>query len=358
MEASREYTSPLDDLVEPSDFAFELPSAAEGEVVLVDDDADAGALNRAILEKVGHAVHQFMSPTEALAHLNGAPTVLVTDFEMPEMSGLALAERALEIDPEVKVILLTGSGDEATAQAALRMGVSDYIRKPPEAHTLIRSVQKAFHTRAADEYHRSMVAWMREELDRRATAIREITVGSLASLTNVLEMRSPHFHGHSRAVAMQAAAVAEALGLSARDVEWVRTAGLLHDVGMIAVPDRLVEKPSALTPAELDLIRSHPDLGVEILEPMKHLGPAIRFVHEHHERWDGSGYPNGKRGDEISLGGQILGISEAWIALLQSRAYREAGSREQARRMLEERSGEWFSEPIVQALGRADLGMI
>lgn len=358
MEAFREFSSPLDDLVEPSDFAFELPSAAEGEVVLVDDDADAAALNRAILENVGHAVQTFMSPTEALAHLGRAPTVLVTDFEMPEMSGLALAEKALEIDPDVKVILLTGSGDEATAQAALRMGVSDYIRKPPEAHSLIRSVQKAFHARAAEEYHRSMVAWMREELDRRATAIREITVSSLASLANALDMRSPHFHGHSRAVAMQAAAIAEALGLSVREVEWIRTAGVLHDVGMIAVPDRLVEKPSALTPGELEVIRSHPDRGVEILEPMKHLGPAIRYVHEHHERWDGSGYPMGKQGDEISLGGQILGISEAWIALLESRSYREAGSRDEARRLLEERSGEWFSEPVTEALIRADMGMI
>lgn len=355
---SEQYTSPLDDLVEETDFSFDLPEAGDGEVVLVDDDPDSAALNRAILEKVGHPVHTFQSPSEVLRSLRDVPTVLVTDFEMPEMSGLALAEKALEIDPDIKVILLTGSGDEATAQAALRMGVSDYIRKPPEAHSLIRSVQRAFHARAAEEYHRAMVAWMKEELERRATAIREITVSSLASLANALDLRSSHFHGHSRAVAMQAAAIAEALGLSDREVEWVRTAGLLHDVGMIAVPDRLVEKPAALAPEEIEVIRTHPDRGVEILEPMKHLGPVIRYVHEHHERWDGSGYPRGKRGDEISLGGQIVGISEAWIAIIESRAYREAWTREEARRILDERSGEWFSPSVTEALGRADTGVI
>ena len=357
MSLTDRYTSPLDDVVEESDYSFQLPQEAEGEVLLVDDDAVAAALNRAILEKVGYPVVYFASPAEALEHDRPAH-VLVTDFEMPGMSGLALAEKALEKDPDTKVILLTGSGDEGTAQAALRMGVSDYIKKPPEPHSLIRSVQRAFHQRAAEEYHRAMVQWMKEELDRRAAAIREITVNTLASLANALDLRSPHFHGHSRAVSMQAAAIAETLGLEADEVEQIRTAGLLHDVGMMAIPDTLVQKPESLTNDEVEVIRTHCHRGVEILEPMKHLGEAIRYVYEHHERWDGSGYPEGKKGEEISLGGQIVGIAEAWIAILESRAYREGRTREEALQILDERSGQWFSERITDALRDADLGMI
>lgn len=156
------YTSPLDDVVEESDFSFELPATDAGEVLIVDDDPSSGAMNAAILTKVGYPVRAFTRPTEVLENLRDVPTVLVTDFDMPEMSGLLLAERVQEEKPGIKVIMLTGSGDEGTAQAALRMGISDYIRKPPDSHALLRSVQTAFHERAAEEYHRAMVVWMKE----------------------------------------------------------------------------------------------------------------------------------------------------------------------------------------------------
>jgi putative nucleotidyltransferase with HDIG domain len=352
-------TSPFDDLVEPTDFRFELPDSSEGVVFVVDNDRTSGTLNSGILKGVGYKVRQFTTPQEALAELRKAsPTILVTDFAMGGMSGLELAQAAQEHDPDIAVILLTGSGDEATAQAALRMGVSDYIKKPPEPESLKRSVQRAFHKRAADEHHRALVMWMKEELERRAKAIREVTVSTLASLANALDARSPHFQGHSKAVAMQAAAIAAVLDTDEAEVEAIRIAGLLHDVGMMAIPDSLVHKPQSLTPEELSIIRSHCDRGVEILEPMKHLGPSIRYVHEHHERWDGSGYPLGKRGDEISLGGQIVGISEAWVAILESRAYRVANSRDEGLKIIESKKGAWFSTDVTEALRRADVGMI
>jgi two-component system C4-dicarboxylate transport response regulator DctD len=119
-----QYTSPLDELDEESDFRFELPEAGVGEVIIVDDDPSAVAMNTAILEAAGYKVMAFDLPSKALLRIaEGVPTVLVTDFIMPEMSGLELTRKAQEIDPEVKVILLTGGGDESTAQEALRMGV-------------------------------------------------------------------------------------------------------------------------------------------------------------------------------------------------------------------------------------------
>lgn len=354
-----EYTSPLDDVVEASDFTFELPEFDKSVVFVVDNDRTSGALNAGILRGVGYSVQQFSTPQEALAELKKAPpTILVTDFAMGGMSGLELAQAAQERDPDIRIILLTGSGDESTAQAALRMGISDYIKKPPEPDSLKRSVQRVLHKRAADEHHRAMVGWMREELDRRARAVREVTVSALSSLANALDMRDPHFQGHSKAVALQAAALGEVLGADEGEVEALRTAGLLHDVGMIAVPDRLVQKPDSLTPEEYAIIRSHCERGVEILEPMKHLGRTIRYVHEHHERWDGSGYPQGKKGDDISLGGQIVGIAEAWTAILETRAHRGAMSREEGLGLIEAKRGVWFSPQVTDALREADIGMI
>jgi putative nucleotidyltransferase with HDIG domain len=352
-------TSPLDDLVGEADFSFDLPDPGEGRVLVVDNDRTSGTLNAGILEGAGYEVDQHDSPEAALeAVKRGGVTVLVTDFEMGGMSGLELAQAAHELDPDIRIILLTGSGDEKTAQAALRMGVSDYIKKPPQPESLRRSVQRAIHKRAAEAHHRAMVGWMKQELERRAEAIREVTVSSLTALATALDLRSPHFQGHSKAVAMQAAAIAHALDCDEDEVEAVRTAGLLHDVGMMAVPDTLVSKPDALTEEELDIIRSHCDRGVEILQPMTHLGRSIRYVHEHHERWDGSGYPLEKKGDEISLGGQIVGIAEAWTAILESRAYRAGRSREEGLKILEDKRGIWFSPEVTDALREADVGMI
>lgn len=359
MSETAKYTSPLDDLVEPTDFTFELPDATQARILVVDNDRTSGTLNAGILKSGGYNVELFTSADEALASVHrGEATVLVTDFEMGSMSGLELGQAALEHDPDIRIILLTGSGDEKTAQAALRMGVSDYIKKPPDSDALKRSVQRAIHKRAADEHHRAMVGWMREELARRAEAIRDVTVSALASLANALDLRNPHFQGHSKAVSIQAAAIAHALGCGDEEIEAVRTAGLLHDVGMMAVPDTLVAKPESLTPEEFEVIRSHCDRGVEILEPMRHLGRCIRYVHEHHERWDGSGYPLAKEGDEISLGGQIVGIAEAWTAILESRAYRAGRSREEGLKILEDKRGIWFSPEVTDALRRSDLGMI
>lgn len=353
------YTSPLDEVDEATDFTFELPESGEGHVFVVDNDRTSGTLNSGLLTSVGYDVRLFTDPVEALEEVRrSSPTILVTDYAMEGMNGLQLAQAAQEHDPDIRIILLTGSGDEATAQAALRMGVSDYIKKPPEPESLKRSVQRALHKRAADEHHRAMVSWMKVELERRQKAIREVTVSALAALANALDMRSPHFQGHSKAVAMQAAAIAHALGQDEDEIEAVRTAGLLHDVGMMAVPDSLVQKPEALTPEEFAIIRSHCDRGVEILSPMKHLGRSIRYVHEHHERLDGSGYPLGKKGDEISLGGQIVGISEAWTAILESRAYRTGRTRDVGLKILEDQRGVWFSPEVTDALRTADVGMI
>jgi HD-GYP domain-containing protein (c-di-GMP phosphodiesterase class II) len=129
-------------------------------------------------------------------------------------------------------------------------------------------------------------------------------------------------------------------------------------VGLLPVPAALESHPESLTPDEFQLIRSHCDRGLAILEPMTHLGRCITYVHEHHERWDGSGYPLGKKGDEISVGGQIVGISEAWTAILESRSYRTGRSREEGLKILEDQRGRWFSPDVTDALRRADVGVM
>ncbi|MGD2047122.1 MAG: response regulator [Gemmatimonadota bacterium] len=351
--------APTDRELRELGFTFRVPQIEEVGVFVVDDDRTSLELLEAFVRRVGHPVRSFSDPGEALEAIRSdPPKILVTDMVMPGMTGVELVHEARAVDPDIGVVLVTAYGDEGTAAATAELGVSSSLAKPIELDTLNRALQRAYLKRAADEHHRAMVNWMYEAMARNAADIRDVTLGTLTSLMNALDARSPHFQGHSRAVALQAAAVAEALGLDEDEIEAVRIAGMLHDIGMIGVPDAVVDKPGPLTPDEMELIRSHCDTGAAIIEPMKHIGSSIRYVLEHHERWDGSGYPDGKKGDEISLGGQIVGISEAWIAILETRAYREGRSREEGLEILREHKGEWFTAEVTDALIESDLGLM
>jgi putative nucleotidyltransferase with HDIG domain len=359
MKTAKPARAPSDRELRDLGFSFHVPEIEEVPVYVVDDDKTSLTLLQAFLERIGHPVEAFSDPRDALEAIRAQPPkILVTDLVMPNLTGLELAEQARALDPDIGVILVTAYGDDSTAEATLRLGISRFLTKPVELDTLTRAVQRAFLKRAAHDHHRAMVKWMYDAMARNADEIREVTLGTLASLINALDARSPHFRGHSQAVAMQAAAAAQALELGEEEVEAIRTAGLLHDIGMIGVPDAVVEKPEALTAEELEMIRSHCETGAAILEPMKQLGPSIGYVLDHHERWDGSGYPDGKKGEHISMGAQIVGISEAWTAIIESRAYRDGRSREEGLEILLAHQGAWFTEEVTLALIESDVGVM
>lgn len=344
-----------DDLSAPSGSgpSFRLPRFDEEPLVVVDDDEAVLESLRKALVRAGYRVHAFSDPADAVEDIRRrVPKVVVTDMNMPGMDGLDLAEQALDVDPEMRILLVTGMGDEATAQKALRMGVADYVTKPVDVQELSRSVHRAFMARASDAYSRATGEWLRDEVRKRTEHIRDLTLGTLASLLNALEARSPHFKGHSQKVAEYAEGIAREIDLPPEEVEAVRTAGLLHDIGMIAVPDGIVEKPGDLTPSELEAIRAHCRRGAEILEPLPHLEPSITYILEHHERMDGSGYPEAKKGDEITRGGQIVGLAETWTAMIEDRSFRDRMSRSDALSTLLAAADRWYPEELIHALAR------
>jgi len=327
-----------------------LPSRPET-VLVVDDEPEIAKGMRMLLERAGYDAHHFTEPDAALKEVEErAPKVLVTDYFMPSMNGLELAERVLEEDPTVKIVLVTGAGDEGVAQSALRAGVTNYVTKPFESEEFVHIVLEAFMEHARDEYAHASESWLRDEVARQTGLIRTMTVGTLKALLNAQEARTPYFRGHSQAVAKGSARIARTLGLPREEVSSIQTAGLLHDLGMIAVPDSVVNKPGKLTREEFDAIKTHPTQAAEILAPMKHLGPAVRYILEHHERLDGSGYPRGKSGDEISLGGQIVGLAEVWTALTEDRSFRSGKSEAEAVETLSGTEGSWFSAEVLRAL--------
>jgi response regulator RpfG family c-di-GMP phosphodiesterase len=255
---------------------FVLPDPVAEPVVVVDDDEAVLRSLQASLTRAGYDTRCFGSPAEALTAMRAhPPKVMVTDHDMPGMTGIELAKRALQIHPEMKVLLVTGAGDEETASQALRMGFADYLTKPFDLADLHRAVQKALLSYASDEYAAEMDRWLRDEVHRQTSLVQEVTLGTIEALLTALEARSPYFRGHSHSVAVSAAGIARELGLEPDAVNSVRTAGLLHDVGMIGVPDAVVGKASELSAGEHAVVQQHCAKGAEILAPMTHLGPAI-----------------------------------------------------------------------------------
>lgn len=339
-----------------------VPRPDASPVVVVDDDPAVMDSVKRLLERLGYPVRGFNDPRHARAALeSGEPVhLLITDKEMPGIDGIALARYALEADPNTVVMILTGKGDVESAAEALRLGMVDYLLKPVDFSALELAVQRALMARAQAIYHRQLHGRLREEVadktsevERQKARLEAVTVASLSALVRLLEARSRHFVGHSQQVSTLAAAMAADLGLPPGEVEAVRIAGLLHDIGMVAVPDAIIDKGDDLDAGEFALVREHPRLAEEILRPFPHLGSAVDYVLYHHERLDGSGYPEGLRGQEIPFGAHVVGVADAYVALVESRAFRDAAIPEDALSTLRGAEDTWFPGRVLDSLERS-----
>jgi putative nucleotidyltransferase with HDIG domain len=235
----------------------------------------------------------------------------------------------------------------------------DYLVKPIELMELERAVARAIHRRKL-EIERRNVEWrIREEittatnqLEQERRALHALTLGVADSLINAMEAKSVYLRGHSNRVADLAASMAEELGLSPAAVENVRLAGRLHDVGKIGIREAVLDKPDSLTPEEFDHVKEHVRIGMEILAPLKHMPVVLEYVADHHEHFDGSGYPRGIAGEDITIGGRILAACDAYDALTSARAFRGAMDSEATLTHLAASVGELLDPAIFLVLKR------
>jgi HD-GYP domain-containing protein (c-di-GMP phosphodiesterase class II) len=170
------------------------------------------------------------------------------------------------------------------------------------------------------------------------------------TLINAMEAKDIYLRGHSQRVAALGASIADQLGLDPDTVENVRMAGRIHDVGKIGIREEILNKPGKLTPDEFAHIKDHVRIGMEILAPLKHIGAALRFVHDHHEHHDGTGYPRGLKDEQISIGGKILVAADAFDALTSKRAYREPLTQEDTLKLLEQHVNRLLDPRVFAAL--------
>lgn len=329
-------------------------------LLLVDDEETIRLAMSKFLRSRGYDVRTAESGAEALRHLeNSSFACMLCDVRMPGMSGVELVPLALAREPDMAIMMLTAVNDAPTATVALSKGALDYLVKPIELSDLEKAVERALHKRALLIEQRRVEQMIREEVDLRTAelerekeALRELTVSIAETLINAMEAKDVYLRGHSQRTSALAASMAEELGLDADTVENVRLAGRLHDIGKIGIREVILNKPSSLTPEEFEHVKDHVRIGMEILSPLKHIGTTLQYVQDHHEHWDGKGYPRKLAGEKISIGGRILAAADAYDALTSKRAYRDPMTPEQTVEYLAQHSGVLLDPRVYEVMKR------
>lgn len=289
-------------------------------ILIVDDEEPIRSMLQQGLEYAGYECSTAEDGKEALEILEERDvTVVITDVLMPRLDGIELTKIVKE-KYDSNIIVMTGFGAGLKYEEVIKNGASDFIQKPLGLQEMIIRLERvlkersvlAERSRAEEDIRQSLIKFKR---------VLESTVNALAS---ALEKRDPYTAGHQRRVTSLAYAIAKDMELSEKQIEGIRIAGLLHDIGKISVPTDILNKPGRLSEPEFNLIKEHPRNGYDILADIEFEQPIAQIVFQHHERIDGSGYPQGLTGGEIILEARILAVADVVEAIASHRPYRPA----------------------------------
>jgi response regulator RpfG family c-di-GMP phosphodiesterase len=328
-------------------------------LLIVDDDP---GVREILLEFLGcrYECSGVGSAVEALALLTAERfEIVVTDIAMPRMSGLEMIPHVRELAPDTLVLMVSGSQAVESAIEAMRAGAFDYVVKPFDLEHVEVAVRRALEhqrlleaKRRYETYLERMVEQRTAELDRALSSLGDAYRSTLKALTKALEARDADTSGHSERVVNFSLRLGHELGLDAEQTRSLEFGSLLHDIGKIGVPDAVLRKPARLTEEEWQEMREHPTHGQKILRGIEFLEGAARVVAQHHERWDGRGYPLGLRGEEIDLNARIFAVADAFDAITSDRVYRGCKSYECAAEELGRHAGAQFDPRVVEAFRR------
>jgi putative nucleotidyltransferase with HDIG domain len=323
---------------------------------VVDDDPQVrGALAR-VIESQGLSCAEAASGAEALALLKagGEIPVCISDIYMPEMDGVTFLREALQLFPDMAIIMLTGVAEVSTAVECLQLGALDYISKPVLIDEVRARVQKAMEKRdliLQNRFYQQHLESRVRELDRLN---KQSLINGVQTLVHALEAKDAYTSGHSSRVSRYAVKTAVQLGFAADPLEQVRLGGELHDIGKIGTREAVLNKPGPLTAEEFEHIKAHTLLGERILAPFMNESPAVlRIVRSHHERIDGMGFPDRLAGAQIPLEARIVAVVDAFDAMTTNRAYRPSRSPAEALEELRRCAGTHFDESVVAGFLKA-----
>ncbi len=288
-------------------------------VLLVEDDRDLRSALSTFLERLGNQVLQADNAEQALELLaTHRLAAMLCDIRMSGMSGIELLPKALAADRDLAVIMLTGVDEPTAAISCLKLGAADYLIKPVDLEELKHSLQSALHRRDLEIERRGLEEWLAhevaartKELETQSRQLSRLSVNVLAALVDALEAKDPVLRGHSLRVADLSGRIASRLGLADDEVEVMRAAGRLHDIGKLALREPGLEL-GAPQSDEIATLRDDPELALRLLQPLAHLKGLAEIVRYQHERFDGKGVPEGRRGEEIPIGSRIIAAASVY----------------------------------------------
>ena len=332
------------------------PQALTAHCLVVDDDAQVRRSLARVIEAHGLSTVEAASGAEALAILerDGEVPIVISDINMAGMDGVTFLREALQRYPDMAIVMLTGVAEVTTAVECLKLGALDYISKPVLVQEVQARVDKALEKRdlvLQNRFYQKNLESRVRELDRRN---KQALVNGVQMLVHALEAKDAYTSGHSARVARYAVKTAVQLGYTGERLEQIRLGGELHDIGKIGTREDILNKPGPLTADEFEHIKAHSALGERILAPFLGESPMVlRIVRSHHERMDGSGFPDGLQGAQTPPEARIVAVVDAFDAMTTNRAYRPSRLPEDAFHELRRCAGAQFDGDIVDAFFRA-----
>jgi putative nucleotidyltransferase with HDIG domain len=325
-------------------------------ILAVDDDPQIVRLTIRFLESFGYEARGLSDPREASAMVTSFhPEVCILDINMPHISGSDLLNEIKFLSPHTEVILLTGLNDTVMAVDLMKRGAADFLLKPIESKQMEIAVIRALEHRhlvlenLAYKLHlETLVEERSRALNEALKNLSELHDATIETLAKALDLRDQGTSGHSRRVADMTVGIAKNLGITDNDLVQIEHGALLHDIGKLRIPDSILWKPSSLTPEEWEIMRRHPEYGYDFVSKIEFLKGAADIILSHHEKFDGSGYPRGLKGTEISLGARIFSLVDAVDAIVCDRPYHRGTAFSVAREEIIRRSGTHFDPSLVE----------
>jgi putative two-component system response regulator len=310
-------------------------------LIVEDNQADVDLIRETLPDTglVSFRIESVSRLSDAFARLsNEGVDLVLLDLGLPDSQGLETFHKLSEATPHLPVIILTGNDDQEAAVAAVRNGAQDYLVKGQIGGSLLtRAVRYAMERKRAEEK-------ILETMELLRKAVRT----TMQVLLMAIETKDPYTAGHQRRATKLARAIATDMGLPRNIIEGIRMAGAIHDIGKIPIPVEVLSKPVKLSATEYDLIKEHARHGYEILKDVESPWPLAEIAHQHHERLNGSGYPQGLKGEDIRIEARILAVADVVEAMASFRPYRPAPGIDAALEEIEKSAGVLYERAAVE----------
>lgn len=336
--------------------AFVREESHKARILVVDDEEAVRTLLSARLVLEGHECLTAENAEDALERIGAADLDLIlSDLWMPGMSGLELLKQVHRNFPHLAFVICTSEDDVRTGIEAMKQGAADYLVKPLQLDGMVASISRALEKRRleseVEQYRNHLEEAVEQRTRQLQVAIRRIESTydeTLAALGGALELRDIETQGHSRRVTHYCLEMARALHRTNDELHVLARGSFLHDIGKIGIPDAILLKPDRLTAEETAVMQTHARIGYELLCRIAFLTPASQIVLTHQERWDGTGYPQGLRGEEIPLGARIFAVADTLDAITSDRPYRAGSPFSAAVTEITRESGRQFDPEVVR----------